>query len=75
MPRAPKPALSFPWVVNNSKKGKSVGTDGTGLNFPCQYIKREKDGSPSTSSSFRPLSTYFEEIRKALDVWMLHLMK
>lgn len=57
MPSAPKPALSLPPKLIRSKKGKSAGFDGTGLNFPFHNTKRGALGSPRTRSSFKPLST------------------
>ena len=57
MPIAPNPALSLPPMLIKSKKGKSVGFEGTGLNFPFQRTKRGALGSPNTRSSFKPLST------------------
>lgn len=58
MPKAPNPALSFPVKLIKSKKGKSVGFEGTGLNLPPHNTKRGALGSPSTRSSFKPLSTW-----------------
>lgn len=57
MPRAPKPALSLPPMLIKSKKGRSAGFEGTGLNFPFHNTKRGELGSPKTKSSFNPLST------------------
>jgi hypothetical protein len=57
MPSAPKPALSLPPMLIKSKKGKSVGFPGTGLNFPFHNTNLGASGSPKTSSSFKPLST------------------
>lgn len=57
MPIAPNPALSLPPMLIKSKKGKSVGFEGTGLSFPFQRTKRGASGSPNTRSSFKPLSS------------------
>lgn len=61
-PRAPKPALSLPAKLIKSKKGKSVGFEGTGLNLPFHNTKRGASGSPNTKSSFNPLSTWNNHI-------------
>ena len=57
MPRAPNPALSFPGKLIKSKKGRSVGLEGTGLNLPFHNTNLGALGSPKTRSSFKPLST------------------
>uniref|UniRef100_A0A7C9AZJ3 Uncharacterized protein n=1 Tax=Opuntia streptacantha TaxID=393608 RepID=A0A7C9AZJ3_OPUST len=68
-PRAPSPALILPEKLMRSKKGRSVGLEGTGLNFPFQSTKRGAFGSPSTKSSFNPLSTAM--VRTGSEGWKL----
>lgn len=63
MPIAPNPALNLPPKLSNSKKGISVGFEGTGRSFPFHRTKRGAFGSPNTRSSFKPLSTCDEITR------------